>query len=67
MRVPLLDLSDQYRSLAQPIHEAIEAVLASQHFILGPKVEEFEKAIAKYTGARMPSAFPRELMRCWQF
>ena len=52
MRVPLLDLSDQYRSLAQPIHEAIEAVLASQHFILGPKVEEFEKAIATYTGAR---------------
>ena len=52
MRVPLLDLSDQYRSLAQPIHEAIEEVLASQHFILGPKVEEFEKAIAKYSGAR---------------
>ena len=52
MRVPLLDLSDQYRSLAQPIHVAIEEVLASQHFILGPKVEEFEKAIATYTGAR---------------
>ena len=50
--MPLLDLGDQYRSLAQPIHDAIEGVLASQHFILGPKVEEFEKAIAKYTGAR---------------
>ena len=52
MRVPLLDLSDQYRSLAQPIREAIEEVVASQNFILGPKVESFEKAITDYTGAR---------------
>ncbi len=51
MRVPLLDLSEQYRSLAQPIRDAIEEVLASQSFILGPKVEAFEKAIAAYCGA----------------
>ena len=50
MRVPLLDLSEQYRSLAQPIREAIEEVLASQNFILGPKVAAFEKAIAEYCG-----------------
>jgi dTDP-4-amino-4,6-dideoxygalactose transaminase len=51
MRVPLLDLSDQYRSLAKPIREEIEAVLASQSFILGPKVAAFEKAIANYCKA----------------
>jgi dTDP-4-amino-4,6-dideoxygalactose transaminase len=51
MRVPLLDLSEQYRSLAQPIRDAIDEVLASQSFILGPKVEAFEKAIAAYCDA----------------
>ena len=52
MRVPLLDLSEQYRLLAQPIREAIDEVLASQSFILGPKVEAFEKAIGEYCGVR---------------
>jgi dTDP-4-amino-4,6-dideoxygalactose transaminase len=51
MRVPLLDLSDQYLSLAQPIRSGIDEVLASRNFILGPKVESFEKAMAAYTGA----------------
>lgn len=51
MRVPLLDLSEQYRSLAQPIRDAIEEVLTTQKFILGPKVEAFEKALAAYCGA----------------
>ncbi|PYJ94251.1 MAG: transcriptional regulator [Verrucomicrobia bacterium] len=49
MRVPLLDLSEQYRALAEPIHEAIEAVLASRRFILGPQVKAFEKAISDYS------------------
>jgi dTDP-4-amino-4,6-dideoxygalactose transaminase len=49
--IPLLDLSEQYRLLAEPIREAIDEVLASQHFILGPKVKEFEEAIAKYCGS----------------
>jgi len=51
MRVPLLDLSEQYRSLSEPIHEAIEAVLAGHRFILGPQVEAFEKAICAYCKA----------------
>ena len=46
MRVPLLDLSEQYAALAGPIRAQIDEVLASQQFILGPKVEAFEKAIA---------------------
>jgi dTDP-4-amino-4,6-dideoxygalactose transaminase len=49
--IPLLDLSDQYRLLAEPIREAIDEVLASQRFILGPKVKEFEEAVAEYCGS----------------
>ncbi len=48
MRVPLLDLSEQYRSLGDSIREAINDVLASRCFILGPKVEAFEKAMCAY-------------------
>src|SRR2546430_2467080 len=38
----MLDLSEQYRVLAKPIRNEIEEVLASQRFILGPKVEDFQ-------------------------
>ncbi len=48
MRVPLLDLSEQYRALAEPIRAQIDEVLASQTFILGPKVAAFEQAICRY-------------------
>ena len=51
MRVPLLDLSEQYRTLAEPIRAQLDEVLASQSFILGPKVAAFEEAIARYCGA----------------
>jgi dTDP-4-amino-4,6-dideoxygalactose transaminase len=51
MRVPLLDLSQQYQSLAQPIRAEIDDVLSSQRFILGPKLKEFEQAIAEFCQA----------------
>jgi dTDP-4-amino-4,6-dideoxygalactose transaminase len=51
MRVPLLDLSQQYAALAEPIRAQIEEVLSTQNFILGPKVEVFEAAVADYCGA----------------
>jgi dTDP-4-amino-4,6-dideoxygalactose transaminase len=51
MRVPLLDLSGQYATLAEPIKAAIDEVLATQHFILGPKVEAFEREVARYCGS----------------
>ncbi len=50
MRVPLLDLSEQYRALAGPIRAQLDEVLASQSFILGPKVAAFEEAIRDYCG-----------------
>ena len=51
MRVPLLDLSEQYRALAEPLRAEIDEIFASQAFILGPKVTAFEEAIARYCGA----------------
>ena len=51
MRVLLLDLSEEYRLLADPIRQQIDEVIATQRFILGPKVKEFEKALCQYTGA----------------
>jgi dTDP-4-amino-4,6-dideoxygalactose transaminase len=51
MRVPLLDLSEQYRALAEPLRAEIEEILATQQFILGPKVEEFEAAMCAHTKA----------------
>lgn len=52
MRVPLLDLSEQYRALAQPLAAEIAEILATQQFILGPRGDAFEAAICAYTGAR---------------
>lgn len=51
MRVPLLDLSEQYRNLAAPIRAQIDEVLSSQRFILGPKLKDFERAMCAYCGA----------------
>src|SRR5689334_24899028 len=52
MHVPLLDLSEQYRSLDDSIRREIDEVLRTQQFILGPKVTEFERALAAYCGAK---------------
>ena len=51
MRVPLLDLSEQYRALAAPLRAEVDEILASQRFILGPKVEAFEQAMCEYCAA----------------
>jgi dTDP-4-amino-4,6-dideoxygalactose transaminase len=50
MNVPLLDLKAQYLAIKTEIDAAVAEILASQQFILGPKVEECEKAIARYCG-----------------
>jgi dTDP-4-amino-4,6-dideoxygalactose transaminase len=51
MRVPLLDLSEQYRVLAEPIRKQFDAIVSSQNFILGAKVAKFEQSIRDYCGA----------------
>jgi dTDP-4-amino-4,6-dideoxygalactose transaminase len=49
MNIPLLDLKAQYASIKNEVNAAIGDVLESQHFILGPKVDDCEKAIAAYS------------------
>src|SRR5439155_12035203 len=49
MNVPLLDLKAQYAAIKAEMEKALAEVFESQHFILGPKVEECEKAIAAYS------------------
>jgi dTDP-4-amino-4,6-dideoxygalactose transaminase len=51
VEVPLLDLRPQYEALRGEIDAAIARVVASQQFILGPEVEQFESEIASYCGA----------------
>ena len=48
MEVPLLDLKKQYEVIQKEILETVSEVFDSQHFILGPKVEELERRIADY-------------------
>ncbi len=50
MEVPLLDLKAQYAAIRDEIKAAIHDVLESQHFILGPRVEQFESEIAHDCG-----------------
>lgn len=52
MQVPLLDLTRQYASIEPDVKEAIDEVLASQRFIMGPKVKELEERIADYCGVK---------------
>lgn len=49
MNVPLLDLKAQYATIKGEVEAAIAEVLESQHFILGPKVDQCERAIATYS------------------
>lgn len=44
--VPMLDFSRQFASIRQELLTTIEAVCASQQFILGPQVASFEAAAA---------------------
>ena len=50
--VPLLDLKKQYATIREEILRATAEVFESQYFILGPRVEAFEKAVASYVGVR---------------
>jgi len=52
MKVPLLDLKAQYQTIRHELWQAMEEVLESQHFILGPKVQALEEAVASYCGCQ---------------
>jgi dTDP-4-amino-4,6-dideoxygalactose transaminase len=46
--IPLLDLKAQYASIRQEVRDAVNHVMDSQHFILGPEVEALEREVAEY-------------------
>jgi dTDP-3-amino-3,4,6-trideoxy-alpha-D-glucose transaminase len=50
--IPLVDVKAQYEPLLPRIREAIEGVLESAEFILGPNVAAFEGEAANYLGVR---------------
>lgn len=52
MEVPLLDLKAQYKSIKNEIDEAVFRVIESQHFILGPEVEQLETSLCQYLGCK---------------
>jgi len=53
---PLVDLKAQYRAIQAEVDAAIQRVMDSQQFILGPEVENFEKEVAEYCGTRFAVA-----------
>ncbi|HXC32606.1 MAG TPA: DegT/DnrJ/EryC1/StrS family aminotransferase [Verrucomicrobiae bacterium] len=50
--IPMLDLRAQFESIAPEIRAAVEEVLVSQKFALGPQGEALEEEIAAACGAR---------------
>ncbi|MFP4144429.1 MAG: DegT/DnrJ/EryC1/StrS family aminotransferase [Phycisphaeraceae bacterium] len=52
MPVPLMDLSSQHAALRSQFVDAFEKVLDSGQFILGPFVEQFERDLGQYLGAK---------------
>ena len=51
MKVPLLDLTAQYKSIRWQVRTAIDRVCESQVFILGPEVAALEREIASFCGS----------------
>lgn len=54
MQVPLLDLQRQWQTFREAALERVVDVLDTQRCVLGPRVAEFERAVAAY--ARVPHA-----------
>lgn len=51
MNVPFLNLAAQYAALKSELLPAVEQVLISGHYVLGPNVTAFEQEMAACTGA----------------
>jgi len=51
-QIPILDLSAEIEALWDELNAAIQRVLRSGRFILGPEVEAFEREVAEYLGVK---------------
>lgn len=52
MSIPLLDLKAQYLTIKDDIDQAIQRVLDSSKFVLGPEMRAFEEEMAAYCGVK---------------
>src|SRR6185295_6392675 len=52
MRIPIVDLRAQYARIRTEVRSAIDEVMESQQFILGPTVAQFEAQMASYLNCR---------------
>jgi len=52
IKIPVLDLKPQYESIKADIQAAINRVLESGQFIMGPDVKLFEQEVAAYLGVK---------------
>ncbi len=52
MLFPFLDLKAEYATMKQEIRAAVDKVLESQLFIMGPEVKELEAEVAAFIGSR---------------
>lgn len=50
--IPFLDLKAQFEEIRDELLDAVNRVLESQHFILGPEVEALEHEVAEYVGVK---------------
>ena len=52
MKVPLLDLNAQLKTIEKEVKTAVNDVIDSTRYIMGPKVEELQAKIAEYVCAK---------------
>lgn len=52
MKIPVLDLKPQYEQIKDEVQAAINRVLESGQFIMGPDVKLFEQEVAEYLGVK---------------
>src|SRR5262245_7236876 len=52
MRVPFVDLKTQYHILQKELQQSWNEIIQNAAFILGPQVEQFEKAFAAWCGVK---------------
>jgi UDP-2-acetamido-2-deoxy-ribo-hexuluronate aminotransferase len=50
--IPFIDLKAQYARIAEPVEQAVLAVMRSGGYILGPVVEQLEARLAEFAGSR---------------
>lgn len=51
-KIPLLDLQQQFSGIREEVLSAVERVLESGTYILGPEVKAFEAEVAEYVGVK---------------